>query len=239
MQTTPRWRPLLQTIGPILLALAASAGCAPSVDPAAKADIDRRLAALGTPTQSYGAPTGFAPMPFQTGQWTVHKLTDDNGRPSFMTYKIVGEDSGAFWLETVTETYSGKTMLKMLVAIPNRMDMGSVDIRAVSFKDNKGHVTSFDGPMLALMRNTYKNVISTLVVSWQGLPQEDTTVPAGKFTGCFKARTDATWGPWHAASVSWSHAAVPLSGLVKSQGVDKPNTMELVAFGLAGAQSEF
>ena len=229
-------------IGSTLFALAASAaaGCAPSIDPAAKADIDRRVAAAAAPpAQSFGAPTGFAPMPFQTGQWTVHKLVDGDGNPSFMTYKIVGEDGGAFWLETKTESYSGTSMLKMLVAIPNRMDVGSVDIRAVSFKDRRGHVTNFDGPIIALVKNTYKNVISTLVISWQGLPQEDATVAAGKFTGCFKARTDASWGPWHAASTSWSHAAVPLSGLVKSQGVDKPNTMELVAFGLSGAQSEF
>ena len=32
---------------------------------------------------------------------------------------------------------------------------------------------------------------------------------------------------------------MPLSGMVKSKGVDKPTTMELVAFGLSGAVSEF
>jgi hypothetical protein len=221
------------------LGVATAAGCAPSVDPAAKADIDRRLAALGPPAQTYGAPTGFAPMPFQTGQWTTHKLIDQDGRPSFMTYKIIGEDSGAFWLETVNVGYTGRTITKILVAIANRMDIGTVDIRAAMFKDSKGRVTSFDGPMLALMRSTYKSVVSTLVVSWQGLPQDDAIVPAGKFAGCFKGRTDAAWGPWSASSLSWSHPVVPLSGLVKSQGIDRPNAMELVAFGLSGAQSEF
>lgn len=217
----------------------AALDCGPSVDPAAKADIDRRIAALAAPARSFGAPTGFAPMPFQTGQWTTHKLVDESGRPSFMTYKIVGEDAGAFWLETVTETYTGRTVMKMLLAIPNRIDASSIDIRAVSMKDANGHVTNFDGPMLGLMRGTMKGALSTLVLSWQGLPQEDAVVPAGTFMGCFKTRTDASWGPWHSASTSWSHAAVPLSGLVKSQGVDRPNTMELVAFGLTGAAGEF
>ena len=221
-----------------IAALGAAAGCAPSVDPAVKADIDRRVAAPGAPGQNYGAPTGFAPLPFQTGQWTTHKLVDQDGRPSFMTYKVVGEDGGAFWLETVAETYSGRTVTKLLVAIPSRMDIATVDIRAAMFKDHKGHITRFDGPMLALMRNTYRGIISTLVVNWQGLPQEDVAVAAGTFAGCFKARTDASWGPWHTASTSWSHATVPLSGLVKSQGIDRPSTMELVGFGLAGAQSE-
>jgi hypothetical protein len=222
-----------------LLLIAVALGCSPSIDTAAKADIDRRIAALAPPTQSYPAPTGFAPLPFQAGQWTQHKMIDDNGNPSFLTYKIVGEDAGAFWIETVTESYSGRTMLKMLLAIPNRMDPNSVDIRAVSIKDRSGHVQSLDGPMLALMRSTFKGTVSTLILSWQGLPQEDATVAAGTFVGCFKARSDATWGPWHSASASWSHAAVPLSGLVKSQGIDKPHSMELVAFGLTGAVSEF
>jgi hypothetical protein len=228
---------------PLLLAAAIlitlAAGCSPSIDAAAKADIDRRVAALRPPGQGYPAPTGFAPLPFQPGQWTQHKMIDDGGNPSFLTYKIVGEDAGAFWIETVTESYSGRTMMKMLLAIPNRTDLNGIDIRAVSIKDHNGRVQSFDGPMLALMRSTFKGTLSTLIISWQGLPQEDATVPAGTFSGCFKARTDATWGPWHSSSTSWSHPAVPLSGLVKSQGIDKPHAMELVAFGLTGAVSEF
>ena len=77
-----------------------------------------------------------------------------------------------------------------------------------------------------------------LFISWQGQPQEDAAVPAGTFAGCYKMRTDASWGPFSTASMSWSHAAVPLSGLVRSQGLDKPTTMDLVAFGLTGATSE-
>jgi hypothetical protein len=221
------------------LALALLSACAPSIDPAAKADIDRRVAALGAPQQSFPAPSGFVPMPFAAGQWTRHKLIDDKGQPSFMTYKVLAQEGDAFWVEVVTDQYSGRTIMKMLLAIPNRMDPNSIDIRAVSLKDSRGHVTNLDGPMLSLMRSTYQGTLSTLVVSWQGLPQEDAAVPAGTFAGCFRARTDATWGPWHTANTSWSHAAVPLSGLVKSQGIDKPTSMELVEFGLTGAASEF
>jgi len=215
------------------------AACGPSIDPAAKADIDRRVGALAAPQQSFGAPSGFVPMPFAAGQWTRHKLVDDKGQPSFLTYKVLAQEGDAFWIETVTEGYTGRTMLKMLLAIPNRAEVGSMDIRAVSIKDSKGHVTTLAGPMLSLMRNMYQGAVSTLAVSWQGLPQEEASVPAGVFAGCFRARTDATWGPWHSANQSWSHPAVPLSGLVKSQGVDKPTSMVLVAFGLTGATSEF
>jgi hypothetical protein len=228
---------------PLVLAAALlttlAVGCSPSIDAAAKADIDRRIAALRPPGQKYPTPTGFAPLPFQTGQWTQHKMVDDSGNPSFLTYKIVGEDAGAFWIETVTESYSGRTMMKMLLAIPNRMDPNGIDIRAASIKDKNGRVQTFEGPLLAMMRGSMKSMLSTLILSWQGLPQEDAAVPAGTFAGCFKTRTDAAWGPWHSSSTSWSHPAVPLSGLVKSQGIDKPHAMELVAFGLTGAVSEF
>jgi hypothetical protein len=223
----------------LTLPLALLSACAPSIDPAAKADIDRRVAALGAPQQSFPAPSGFVPMPFAAGQWTRHKLVDDKGQPSFMTYKVLAQEGDAFWMEVVTDQYSGRSIMKMLLAIPNRMDPNSIDIRSVALKDRNGHVTNLDGPMLSLMRSSYQGALSTLVMTWQGLPQEDATVPAGTFAGCFRARTDATWGPWHTANTSWSHAAVPLSGLVKSQGIDKPTSMELVEFGLSGATSEF
>ena len=214
-------------------------GCGPSIDPAAKADIDRRVAALGAPRQTYPAPEGFVPMPFAAGQWTRHKLIDDKGQPSFMTYKVLAQEGDAYWMEVVTDQYTGRSMMKLLVAIPNRMDPNSIDVRAVAIKDRNGRVTNLDGAVLSLLRSTYQGTLSTLVISWQGLPQEDASVPAGTFAGCFRARTSAQWGPWHSANNSWSHAGVPISGLVKSQGIDKPTSMELVEFGLQGAASEF
>jgi hypothetical protein len=223
-----------------LLAVSAlTSACAPSIDPAAKADVDRRVGALSAPRQAFPAPAGFVPMPFAAGQWTRHKLVDDKGEPSFMTQKVLAQEGDAFWMEVVTDQYTGRTMMKLLLAIPNRMDPNTIDVRVVAIKDTKGHVTNLDGAMLSLLRSTYQGALSTLVMSWEGLPQEDAAVPAGTFAGCFRGRTDATWGPWHSANTSWSHAAVPLSGLVKSQGIDKPTSMELVEFGLTGAVSEF
>ncbi len=213
--------------------------CGPSIDAAAKSDIDQRVAALGAPRQVFSAPGGFDPMPFAAGQWTRHKLVDDKGQPSFMPYKVLAQEGDAFWVEIVTEQYTGRTMMKMLLAIPNRADPRSIDIRALSIKDKNGRVTNLDGPMLSLMCGSYQSALSTLVMSWQGLPPEDAAVPAGTFAGCYRARTDATWGPWHTATASWSHTAVPVSGLVKSQGIDKPTSMQLVDFGLTGAVSEF
>jgi hypothetical protein len=216
---------------------AALTGCGPSIDPALKADIDRRVSALSPPTQSFPAPTAFMPQPLAVGQWTQHRMVYDQ-QPSFLTYKVVGQVADAFWLESVHESYTGRTVTKILLAIPNRMDPSTIEIRGVVMKDRNGHVNTFDGPVLSMMQGMYRGFVTNLIVSWQGMPQEDASVPAGKFTGCFKMRTDAQWGPVKTASTSWGHPSVPLSGMVRSEGIDRPSTMELVAFGLSGAVSE-
>ena len=216
----------------------ALSGCGPSIDAAAKADIDHRVAALAPPAQSFPAPTNFAPKPVAVGQWTQLKLMSDKGEPSFSTYKIVGEEGGAYWVEVVHEAYTGKTVTKILLFMGDRMNPKTMEIRAVRMKDKSGHVNAFDGPMIQLMKSMWQGILDTLVISWQGLPQEDVSVPAGNFAGCYKARTDASWGPWKAAATSWSHTQVPINGLVKSVGIDHPNTMELVGFGDSGATSE-
>jgi hypothetical protein len=213
------------------------AGCGPSIDPAAKADIDQRLATLKKLEASYPAPSGFVPMPIAVGQWTQHKMVND-GQPSFMTYKIVGEEGGAFWVEMVSETYSGRNIQKMLIAFGNRTDPSQVEIRAVKTKDAKGRVNEQPKEMMPLLQSLYKKAASSIVINWQGMPQEEAVAPAGRFAGCFHGRSEAQFGPWSMVSTAWSHPAVPISGLVRSQGVDKPYSMELVAFGLTGAQSE-
>jgi len=225
---------LLGAIGGLALG-----GCGPSVDAAAKADIDGRVAALHASGETFPAPTGFVPMPMAAGQWTQHKLINEKGEPSFITYKILRQDGDAFVIETVQESYVGKTMQQMVVAFGNRLDPSQIEIRSMKMKDHKGRVNELPPGVMPMMQSMYKSAVSMLVVNWQGMPQEDAAVPAGRFTGCYRVRTDAQWAGFRSVSDSWSHPSVPLSGMVKSKGVDKPTTMELVAFGLSGAASEF
>ena len=115
------------------------AGCGPSIDPALKADIDRRVAGLAHPSQTFPGPVGFTPQPFEIGQWTQHKMVYDQ-QPSFLTTKVVGQVGDAYWIESLHEAYSGRTVTKILLSIPNRMDPNSVEIRGVVMKDRNGHV---------------------------------------------------------------------------------------------------
>lgn len=226
-----------------LVAAAAAAlsltACGPSIDPAAKADIDQRIAALSNASTTVPAPSTFEPMPLAPGQWTRYKMVDDKGQPSFVTYKVLGEEGGAFWIEMVHDSYSGRMIQKILASFGSRRDPAEVEIRAAKTKDTKGNVNELPPSVMPMVQSLYRGAVASLVLRWQGLPQEGTTVPAGHFDGCYRARSEAQWGPWKSVADSWSHPAVPLSGAVRSQGIDKPFTMELVAFGLSGATDDF
>jgi hypothetical protein len=239
--TIPAMRtPAVVALLAVTVAVASSA-CGPSIDPAAKADIDRRIAALqpGANAVPAPAPGMFAPMPLAVGQWTQYKMINSDNEPSFLTYKVIGQDGDAVWLETVNDGYRGRTMQKILVAFGNRMDPNQVQIRAISTKDAKGRVNEVPPPMISMLQSTYRSAVAMMVINWQGLAQESASVPAGRFDGCFKARTEAQFGTFRSTADSWSHPAVPLSGAVRSQGVDHQFTMELAAFGTSGAVSEF
>ena len=185
------------------------------------------------------APGMFAPMPFAVGQWAQYKMTDDKGQPSFMTQKIIGQEGGRGLAGIGERELLGPDDHEDAGRVrqphgpePGR-DPGGVD---------EGHQGQRERDPAAGDRDDAVQLPGRGVVAdhrWQGLPQEGTAVPAGHFDGCFKARTDAQWGPWRSVADSWAHPSVPLSGTVRSQGVDKPFTMELTAFGTSGAVSEF
>ena len=221
-----------------LLLSVASFGCGPRIHSAAKADINRRVAALVPSGQAFAAPTTVVPRPLAVGQWTQHLVTDEKGERSLLTYKIVGEENGAYWVEVASESYYGKTVSKLLVVLGDRTNPNTMEVHVVKLKDKNGKVIAREGPMVQAVRTTWQSSVNMLAVQWLGLPQEAMSVVAGNFQACFKARTDASWGVWHAASTTWMHPVVPISGLVRSAGIDTPTTVELVGMGDIGATSE-
>jgi hypothetical protein len=221
-----------------LLILVGAAGCATIYDPGAKAAIDSRVARLPAPAQTFPVPTAPAPLPLAVGQWTQHQMIDDAGRPSFLTMKLVGEASGSYWLEILEETYSGRRVTKMLVYFGDRASATSMDIRFIKTRLGTGPVTDTPVADIPGARDTWQGVLALLGTSWQGLPQETARVPAGIFTACYRRDSEDKWGPLQTKSTVWAHPAVPLSGLVRSQAVDGPHSLQLVAFGERGAVSE-
>jgi hypothetical protein len=223
----------------LLLALSFSfvTACAASIDPAMRASVDQQLAAITPADTVFPAPTSSTPMPLAVGQWTKLKLVDKNGRPSFTTYKVVGQDGDATWVEVVTEQYTGRTVLKMLVAFGDRTDVNKVAIRRVILKQRDRAPIEYEQPVLGMVQGTYKSVARALVLRWDGLGQETKRAPAGTFTGAFTAEAEVSLFGYSSRAKTWSHTAVPVQGLVHSDN-DDGSTIDLVEFGLTGATSE-
>jgi len=228
-----------------LVVLLSAAVCAlgssahPSINAAAKADVDRRLGALQPNPRSVPPPTVAEPMPLAVGQWASFKQTDSDGKPSIVTYKIVGMQDGAYFYEMSMDTYYGHSAMRMLVAVGDRRDPKTVDIRAVTTKDYQGRVQEMPPSMLGMLKSSYGSMIDQLTITWDQLPQEDAQVTGGRFAGCYKTRSTVEFMGQSSTSDAWFHPAVPVNGMVKSVGVDRPMTMELIDFGVEGATSEF
>jgi hypothetical protein len=156
-----------------------------------------------------------------------------------LTLKLVGEDLGSYWLEILDESYLGQTLTKMLLYFGDRSSAAAMDIKLLRTRDAAGRVTeAVDASQLADARPRWQALFSLLTAAWQGLPQEDASVPAGTFSACYQREDGPGWILGGADSRVWFHPLVPLTGLVRAQAVSRPGTMELVAFGAHGAVSE-
>ena len=218
-------------------------GCA-SIDPAAKADVDARIANLAARSTTVAAPPAgaLAPMPLATGQWAQYKMTLKDGHKELRTQKILGQRGGAFWYEVVEDTYQGRTVEQLLFAFGNDRDHPHVELLALRRKEPSGRVAQVSARQLSLPLVTYdyyRAKAASLVASWPPLAQEPIVVPAGRFEGCYHSHEE-THGFGHDAGVtdSWRHPSVPLSGLVRLEN-NRGLVNELVAYGTSGAQSDF
>ncbi len=226
---------LAWALAPTLLAAAA---CGPSIDPAARADLDRRLGQIQTSEETYPPSETFNPMAFVVGQWTRHRVRDGQQSPQLITYKLVDQDEGGFWLETVTESYMGREIVKMHVFMLGGRDPAGMEIRAIQIRKGAGPRVNIDPGSLPTARQSYQYLLDLLAISFEGDVKDDAKVPGGHFIGCYKAQTGAPWGPWQRPTTVCAHPSVPLSGVVFAKTADGAGVMELVGFGLEGAASE-
>jgi hypothetical protein len=175
-------------------------------------------------------------MPIAAGQWVrLHVVR--GARTAEMTYKIVGEEAGAWWFEVEGDTPGGAIGAKLLFSIGDRSRPESIQMRRMLTRFPNGRVTQMSGPMLAAGQAAYRELMQSIAVGWQGLAQEDVTVPAGTFRGSYKRTFSSQVLGIAAEGTAWHHSTVPINGLVKQ--ITSRGSMELVAFGTSGATSSF
>ena len=179
-------------------------------------------------------------MPLAVGQWVDYKLTGSNKRPGFVSYKIVGQQGNAFWVETVLTTYSGKQETRMLVDFGDRRDPAQFKVHTVVMRNN-GKLLNYPPQTMQLMQSLWKPAMSSFAIDWSAsAPREAARAGAGDFEGCYRRRITLSVGPYQQLSDAWQHPAVPINGIVRSMTVgDNPSVTELIAFGTEGAKSSF
>jgi len=177
--------------------------------------------------------------PFAVGQWSKYRISMDDGTSTEVTYKIVGEEQGAHWLEIVRGAADAGTVMQLLVGLRSRSEPGSLEIKAARIRMPNNQIRELRDETLKPSAEAYRKTLADIFVpSLAGAPREDVTVPAATFRGAYKRQqkvesSQATSDQW-----VWIHPAVPISGVVKSEELGKPNKTELLTWGTTGAKSE-
>jgi hypothetical protein len=222
----------------LLTSVLALGACAGGIDSAARADLDKRLAQLPISEETFPPSEYFSQMAFVVGQWTQHRIVDDKGQPSLLTSKLVGQESDGYWIEIKMESYYGREVVKMFVALQSGRDPAGMEIRSARRQTGDTPPVLLEGAALDEARKRYRGNLDLLAITFEAQEKDDAKVPAGRFIGCYTTQTPGPWGPWAAPAVVCSHPSVPLSGVVRAKPVGLPGAMELVAFGTSGAESE-
>lgn len=205
--------------------------CGASVNPAFKAQIDTRIAAAQQSDSRFAASAETNAGQLKAGTWALYKLTNNKQRPSLVTYKILSEDHGAYWIETISESYTGRLVQLMKVYFGPGTPPSEIRVDQVLQKHNDDDVTHVPTPLLRMMGGVYGAMLKHLTTSWQGSPQEDITVRAGTFEQAYRIRSEVAFGPMRSTSDVWYHSEAPVGGTVKTVSIENGSMMELLDFG--------
>ena len=136
------------------------------------------VAVQAAPTPSPKA-EGAELLPLAVGQWTRHSVRRADGTSSEMSYKVVGTEGDAFWIEIESGAPGSGTVISLLITLKDRKDPASSDILAARMKLPGQEMREVRGDSLNSTKDAYKkNMAQMFVPGLAGMPQEDVTVPA-------------------------------------------------------------
>ena len=222
-----------------LLLVAASCSKPSGASPNSGTSASTTVAEPPAPGGEVARPTSTELAPFAVGQWSKYRTTMDDGTTAEITYKIVGEERGAHWIEIVRGAAEAGTVMQLLVKLTSRSDPNGIEIKAARIRMPNSEMRELGEDKLGPTADGYKKALADVFVpSLTGSPQEDVTVPAATFRGAYKRQQKTDVAEGSPDQVVWLHPAVPISGVVKSEEVGKPGKTELLTWGASGAKSE-
>ena len=218
---------------PLLLLSLLSAACGPSVNPELKARVDAWRAAL-KPNEKVYVAAGTERPAFESGQWAQYIQFDDEGNPAQVTYKIIGREGEAFWLESESLTYYEHSVAKLLIAVPSWQDPSGWKVERMIVQ-KMGEPPQEIPPFMVQLAS--RPFLDTFTLKTRAGPPETVTVPAGTFQGAvpFENELSTPFGTFR--SKTWVHGKIPVTGYVKNVSEDGTFRSELIAFGETGAES--
>lgn len=206
----------------------------PTLNPQLKSQVDAAVAAVSG-GHNVTTPSEGKAKPLASGQWVKYRVTDEKGEPSLLTYKVVGEEGDAIWLEYSLVSYYYSTAYRMLVKWDFR-NLNRMEIRRVIERKEDGSPVEYDSMMLTVTLPFFKRMLSLIRQEWDTTANENVSVIAGHFTGCDRLTTEFYMGA-RITSEAYAHSEVPICGIVKSES--QSARLELLDYGFEGATASF
>ncbi len=164
------------------------------------------------------------------GAWSKYKM-----KSGVITWSLLQKRNTEYLVDVDVQTRV-KLAIQAWVNVPDPGDASGTEIRELKYRIGGGAMTVLKGAALGAHAKTYNQLIKGFVPpKFEGLPQEDITVAAGTFRGCYRHTSKETFMGMTSESTIWSHPAVPAPSMVKSQTKDG-QTYELIAYGMSGAK---
>lgn len=167
---------------------------------------------------------------FVVGAWSKYKIPTGE-----ITWGLLEKRNTEYLIDAIM---MGRMTLAIQawVDVPDIGDARSSTIREVEFRLGGGAVQKLQGNALNGQAALYSNIMKgSMPPKWEGLPQEDVTVTAGTFRGCYKWISKETFMGTTTVSTMWSHPRVPPPAMVRSE-TKEGQRYELIAYGATGAK---
>lgn len=178
----------------------------------------------------------------RVGAWARYAITSAAGKGTG-TWAIVekrGDDE--YLMDADVNFTQMPVQVQAWLVVKDLNDPKSHGVKDLKARINNGAVQSFQKGAGGAMGMMVDKLLDQFFANWtppkwEGLPQEDVDVPAGRFEGCYKWDSEATFAGMKTKSTIWTHPKVPLPAMAKM--VSKDSTWELVAYGEEGAKKSF
>lgn len=198
-----------------------------------------RLPARDFEPGQFPAPGAESALPPAVGQWVRYRTVFRSGGTAETEYRLV-EQVGDEWVLEVTDQRRSTRHFRMQLRLNTPSPAGVHHaLTALSFDNAQGRENVPErvlGSFEEMLRPWLTMVFPPMVEG----PAEEVRVPAGTFAGATRGQREVAFGAMQIRGQVHLHPAVPITSLVRFEVAgEQPHRMELIAFGLTGAEAHF